>query len=216
MEKGGGRIKEIRLSSERVRRCDQNGFEGMKTLSLARCRTQRPAICAGRCANRWRWSTPISMRQIVSTSSPSGRRRSSAKTAPRHCGPTTSARCCGASRMSTAGGCCGRPCPTAGYGTLVTAGCAIRLRASTATTVPGATASAVIDAAIPTLPLPPPLPAAHVLDNPARMAVAFGIPPPLPSLELTWPSPSYSPLDEPLLPTPRTLSLCGIIQARGS
>ena len=59
-----------------------------------------------------------------------------------------------------------------------------RLRASTATTVPGATASAVIDAAIPTLPLPPPLPAAHVLDNPARMAVAFGIPPPLPSLVL--------------------------------
>jgi len=102
-------------------------------------------------------------------------------------------------------GCAGRQSARGGLGVLFGAGCEVAL-----------TSLSTLRAAIPTLPLPPPLPAAHVLDNPARMAVAFGIPPPLPSLELTWPSPSYSPLDEPLLPTPRTLSLCGIIQARGS
>eukprot|EP00325_Prymnesiales_sp_UTEX-LB-985_P033193 CAMPEP_0174716092 /NCGR_PEP_ID=MMETSP1094-20130205/22820_1 /TAXON_ID=156173 /ORGANISM="Chrysochromulina brevifilum, Strain UTEX LB 985" /LENGTH=195 /DNA_ID=CAMNT_0015915771 /DNA_START=736 /DNA_END=1323 /DNA_ORIENTATION=- len=87
-----------------------------------------------------------------------------------------------------------------------------RLRPPTATTISATTASAVVVAAIQTLPPPPPPPAAHVLDNPARMAVAFGIPPPLPSLELTWPFPSHGPLDKPLLPTPLTLSHRGIIQ----
>ena len=43
-----------------------------------------------------------------------------------------------------------------------------RLRAATATAIPTATASAVIDAAIPTLPVLPPPPAAHVLDHAGR------------------------------------------------
>ena len=74
-----------------------------------------------------------------------------------------------------------------------------RLRAATATAIPTVTASAVKDAAIPTLPVLPPPPAAHVLDHAARMAVTFATPLPLPSLEFTLPSPSYSPLDKPLL-----------------
>ena len=73
---------------------------------------------------------------------------------------------------------------------------------------------AVVVAAFPTLPLPPPPPAAHVLDHAARFSVAFVKPPPLPSLELSWPFPCQEPLVW-LLPTPLTLSHRGIIQACG-